>query len=166
MPKFFHIVAALSLLVLLSWNISCNNSDSGGSEAPAYDVSGFWEGTLTPDGGGAQDRFLITLTFEGKDADDGSIQADVRFCDPASMAPCGILGFQSRCPEPSPFLSGTVYGNQLLGNVRGSRFDFFEVDIEYSDIDTGSGRYEYVESEGTCVGEVGDIAISRRVFNN
>lgn len=161
MPKLLHIAAVLSLLGLLS----CGNSNGGGSEFPTYDVSGFWEGTLTPDNGDPADRFIMTFVFRGGEPNNGSIQASVKFCEPTNLTTCANLPFQSICPEGPPILSGTVRGDELDANVRGSRADFFVIDVEYSDADTGSGRYEYVESDGACLGEVGDIDINRRVFN-
>jgi hypothetical protein len=163
MPKLLHIAAVLSLLGLLS----CGNSNGGGSEFPRYDVDGFWEGTLTPDNGDPADRFLMTFSFRGGEPANGSIQATVRFCDPAEPDPtkCTLVAFQATCPEQRPVLTGTVRADELRANVRGARADFIELTVEYSDRSTGTGRYEIVESDGACLGEVGDIDINRRVFD-
>lgn len=159
MHALLPTVALLSLFVLLG----CNSDNSGSSSAPDFNLAGFWEGTLTPEDGSTPDRFRATFKSEGASPDDGSISADFQFCRTAFV---GTFCFSRplRCPEAAPVLAGSLEGSRLTGNLRGNRLDWAVLDIDFSDGDTGLGTYEYVESAGTCLGEVGVISITRRVF--
>lgn len=164
MHTFLSKHAARLLIALLGLGLSCNNS-SGSSESPTFDVSGSWEGTITNDDGDDPERFVLTVEFQGNEPDDGTVTAEMRFCRPESVPPrcLRIQNFQQICPEAQvTFLAGTVRGSNLDGRVDGSRADIIALDIDYSDANNGLGRYEYLGSDGDCLGEVGDIKITRR----
>ena len=164
MHKFLITVVILSIVGLLS----CSSESGGGSDAPAINVEGAWDGRMDAvdeDGNKtSMGTFEVTFEYSGFELSDGSLISD-RFlkltCPDVTPSPC----VQQQCPtSKQPNLTGTQRGNDIDAFIVENDGDRLEWKLEVVDTDRIEGTYEYTidEPDEPCVGQTGVVTMDRR----
>ncbi len=153
------LVCVFVVAVLLG-STGCKGQ-AAGSSAPALDLDGYWGhpsygsmGRLEPDASGTAADFAVDFEMLG----DGAVSGEVTLV--------GAVGTGGMCPERTFDWLGTLRGTELIATLHGTtkRSDRIEVVVEFTDDDTATGTYEYIESDSGCVGETGSIDFTRSII--
>lgn len=163
MHKFLITVVILSIVGLLS----CSSESGGGSDAPAINVEGAWDGRMDAvDEEGdktSMGTFFVRFEYSGFELSDGSL-VDGGFSTtcpaPDVRSPC----VQQRCEGFSrPVLAGTQRANDIDAFIVELGSDRLEWKLEVVDTDRIEGTYEYrIESDEPCADQTGVVTMDRR----